>query len=384
MPFTKEQKKAYRLKRKQEEALKQQQEGQKLQALSPPNKELKRPYQPKHLGNNKVDYGGHQKALNFPMKDVPRGELQLALKGEATSMHNNSLDEANVKRIGDLSIGLVYEGDWKQKSHLAGNGEKQMCDKSQKYLEFLLHVKEMLWPKVHETLKHLMDDSMRVNILCGAQTLPHTDSYRGNTPNFLYIVPDPKIEPGWLCYDRFPRFKVSVVKMAGQYYIPHSYSHASDEVRCIGCHPSIANKPIFYVFKSGAIDSMEAVGDLPYGVVGWKANGEIQVVPEFEDVCLYTKPLIFWTVSWNELVEEALKKPAKKPTRRIVKLQATGKWHEFRAYTYRHWWAGNHIVERYHVFFRTIREVPTSSNLVRNGKRINYIDGRTSPTSVIH
>jgi hypothetical protein len=155
-------------------------------------------------------------------------------------------------------------------------------------------------------------------------------------------------------------------------------------VRCIGCHPSIANKPIFYVFKSGAIDSMEAVGDLPYGVVGWKANGEIQVVPEFEDVCLYTKPLIFWTVSWNELVEEALKKPAKKPTRRIVKLQATGKWHEFRAYTYRHWWAGNHIVERYHVFFRTIREVPTSSNLVRNGKRINYIDGRTSPTSVIH
>jgi hypothetical protein len=45
----------------------------------------------------------------------------------------------------------------------------------------------------------------------------------------------------------------------------------------------------------------------------------------------------------------------------------------FDAWRYRHWWVGNHMVVRYHAFFRSIRQTPTSSNVVRKGKRINYI-----------
>ena len=373
MAWSKEQKKAHRAKRKMEQALQEREMGKQMLDLSPPNSELKKPYKKKDVGVTKKDYGGHQKALNFPLQDPPKGELQLALCGEATSMHNNTL-EGLVKRIGDLTIGLVYEGDWKAKSKYAGNGKKKRCDTSERYLSFLLHVKKMLEPKVDQTLKLLIDDSLRVNILCGARTLAHTDSFRGNTPNFLYIVPNPQEEAGWLCYDKFPRFKVSVVQMHGQYYIPHSYSQASDEVRCIGVNPFDPRKPIFYIFNSQAIDAMEPFGDLSYGVVGWLKNGDIQVVPEYEGVCLYTKPLIFQTYKWEQVIEHARAQPANKPRKRIVSLKNTGTWMQFRAYTYRHWWVGNHMVQCYHAFFRTVREVPTSSNVIRKGSRINYLD----------
>jgi hypothetical protein len=374
MAWTAEKKRQVRAKRKAEQAQKEIEFGRKMILLSPTNSELKKPYSKEHVGKTKVDYGGHQKALNFPLPDPEMGEVQLALVGDPTSMHNtnNSIDSV-VNRIGDLSIGLVYEGDWKAKSKYAGKGVRKMCLKSEQYLDFLLHVKEMLHPMVHSTLQLLMDDSLRVNILCGARTLAHTDSYRGNTPNMLYIVGNPKEEPGWLCYDPFPRFKVSVVKIKGHYFIPHSYSEASNEVRCIGAHPNKPNKVFFYIFQSNVIDCMEPVGDLPYGVVGWKANGDIQVVPEYEGVCLYTKPLIFQTYKWDYVLRDAFANPAVKPWKRIVRLDLTDRWMQFQAYTYRHWWTGNNMVVRYHAFFRTVREVPTSSNVIRKGNRINYI-----------
>ena len=372
MAWTKEQKKANRAKKRKEESQKQQTMGEKMIQLAPPNHELNKPLPKKDLNNNRKAYGGHQKALNFPMEDI------VSLKGPPITMEDNHPAPGSLK-IGDLTIGLVYEGDWKAKSKYAGKGERTMCETSEKYLDFLLHVKQMLVPLVDQTLKLWMDESMRVNVLYGANTLAHTDSYRGNTPNFAYIVDNPHGKPGWLCYDKFPRFKVSVVKMNGQYYIPHGYSQASDEVRCIGSDPKDPTKPIYYVFESSAIDSMEPVGNLPYGVVGWKANGDIQVVPEYEGVCLYQKPLTFLTWKWKQVIEEALANPvANKPRKRIVKLDATGKWMEFRAYIYRHWWCGNPMVLRYHAFFRTIREVPTSSNIIRKGSRINFIDAKNS------
>ena len=140
---------------------------------------------------------------------------------------NLQLSVADAK-IGSLSIGLVYEGDWKAKSRLAGKGTSTMCKLSQQHIDFLMLVKEMLLPKLHPTLQILVDDTMRLNILRGANTLAHTDSFRGNTPNFAYIHKEKGIEPGYLCYDNFPVFKYSVVEMLGQKFIPHSYSQASN------------------------------------------------------------------------------------------------------------------------------------------------------------
>jgi hypothetical protein len=201
---------------------KRKQMGNELKRLAPPVNALNKPYKKKHVGLSTVDYGGHQKALNFPFpEDFSKGEIQLAMAtgGElpqTETMHFKkaikSVKDAIVNlvdRVGTLTIGLVYEeGDWKRDSKIAGKGERVMCKQSEKYLSFLLQVKEMLLlhPLIHWTVKLNIDECLRVNILCGAMTLSHTDSFRGNTPTALYICSG-QHEPGYLMYDRYPEFK---------------------------------------------------------------------------------------------------------------------------------------------------------------------------------
>ena len=42
-----------------------------------------------------------------------------------------------------------------------------------------------------------------------------------------------------------------------------------------------------------------------------------------------------------------------------------------------HWWVGNNMFLRIHAFFRTMRQPPSSSNVICKGNIINYIDART-------
>ena len=121
-----------------------------------------------------------------------------------------------------LSIGLAYDGDWKASSKIAGNGIKTMCDTSQKHIKFLEVVRDMLSALVNPSLAALMNKTLRVTIMRGARTLGHTNSFRGNTPNFLF-VPQPAsgVEPGWLAYETFPKFKSSVVQLDGHLFTPH-------------------------------------------------------------------------------------------------------------------------------------------------------------------
>lgn len=370
-----------------------------LKSLAPPVDKFNRPYQKKNVGVSTVDYGGHQKALNFPFPDdFSHGEVQLALASggelpQAERMHCQKKNDSVAKnaivnlveRVGTLTIGLVYEGDWKRDSKTAGKGQRVMCKQSEKYLSFLLQVKEMLLdhPNIHSTVKLNIDECLRVNALYGARTLRHTDSFKGNTPNALFIRSGNQ-EPGYLLYDRFPEFKSSVVKIsvgaAGyKYFVPHSYSEASDEIRCIGENPNKPGFPIFYIFPSSMIDAMEPVGKLGFAVVGWKANGKIQVVDDSGECTIYRAPLTFNEYTWAQLLyfaeENARMHPEqrKKPFIRIVILSKTDTWMVFDAWRYRHWWEGNHMVIRYHAFFRSIRQTPTSSNIIRKGKRLNYI-----------
>jgi len=109
-------------------------------------------------------------------------------------------------------FGLCYEGDWKAKSRIAGNGKRVVkrvfCLDSEKWISFLKEIEQQICRILHPTLRIVINETMRVNVLCGAVTLAHTDSFWGNTPNLLYIVWEKGIEPGSLVYDLFPRFKV--------------------------------------------------------------------------------------------------------------------------------------------------------------------------------
>ena len=212
MPLTPEQKRLSRQKKKQKILDDVARLGKLLIQLAPTQSNLRTPLKPELLGTA-MDHGGHQRALNFP----------------------DNVDSL-VGKVGDLSIGMVCDGHWKELSKIAGKGIKPRCNKSEKFLEFLKVVKEMLIPLLHrkkrwDNLDSLIDSSLRVTVLLGASTLPHTDSYRGNTPNCVYISKTQNEEPGFLVYATFPKFKSSVVTIDGQHYVPHSYSDAGNEVR---------------------------------------------------------------------------------------------------------------------------------------------------------
>ena len=126
---------------------------------------------------------------------------------------------------------------------------------------------------------------------------------------------------------------------------------------------------------------MQPYGDLPWGIVGWKANGKLQVIPFKQPHQLYTSPLKFFEVTWEDLVLEAGKthnRVHKKPRYRIIKLDKYNEWQLFMAWQCRHWWDDNNMLFRIHGFFRTMRQPPSSSNVIRRGNRINYVDATTS------
>jgi hypothetical protein len=114
-----------------------------------------------------------------------------------------------LKKMGDLSISLYYEGDWKAKLRMSGNGKRVFCPDSEKWMSFLKEIERQIHRTLHPTLRILIDETRRVNLLCGALTLAHNDSFRA-TP-LTYIVWEKGIEPGWLVYNLFPRFKMSFV-----------------------------------------------------------------------------------------------------------------------------------------------------------------------------
>ena len=106
MPWTAEQKREARKKRKAEKELADKDLSVRLMELRPPENKLKTPYKQKDLGKSLVDYGGHQKALNFVMpKDAQQVQMSLqshipsSSKGKAVSVLSNqsSMAEEEVR-----------------------------------------------------------------------------------------------------------------------------------------------------------------------------------------------------------------------------------------------------------------------------------------------
>ena len=365
--------------------------SKKLKFASPPPNERKKPIS-KDKHSSKEDFGGHQRALNFFSEAPPEiyntvkasksKEVQLSISGEAEAMSGKSAED---QKIGTMVLGLAYEGNWKANSKTAGNGEHKTCKVSRKYMNFLLIVLESLQKQMDKDLYAIAHDCLRMNIIFGANTLGHTDAYKGNTPNYLYIAQDrPDQECGCLVYDNFPKFKSSVVMIDNRYYIPHSWSQAADRCICYTEDPQKPGCPKFIMFKSNIIDAMQPVYDLPYGIIG-KDKDKLQALPFAEPHRIICKPINkkFTYLTWDEIISEARAaaekataegKPPKKPRNRIRSLDKVNEWQAFSAWQYRHWWVGEPKTLRYHVFFRTVRENPNGTNVQTTGKRINYID----------
>ena len=81
MPFTKEQKREGRKKKKLEEQQKIAALGAEMIAEAPPMSMLKKPIPKKDLDKPGYDHGGHQKALNFVMPEETQ-QFMMSLQGD--------------------------------------------------------------------------------------------------------------------------------------------------------------------------------------------------------------------------------------------------------------------------------------------------------------
>jgi hypothetical protein len=276
-------------------------------------------------GNSRTDYGGRNAALNFPETPPPR------------------------ETVGTLSIGRRYENGQKETAF-----GKVTCLNSERYAPFMDLVAKSL-----SLISNFPQDYLRVNLISGAATLPHTDSLRGLAPNYV-MFHDPG---GAITWKTFPMFRCSVVTLHGRLYIPMGYS----EIKGL----KLYGRPIHdgskgaqkFLFPKEALDDLEPYGNLNCAIVGIRA-GKLQYLPFNEGYKVYNSPTRLPTTQLDRILlsAEARRVPTK-PRQTVRHLDKIHEWQKFEGWKYIHFFSGTNIcARRTHVFFRPIREVPTGTN----------------------
>jgi hypothetical protein len=313
-----------------------------------PHNEL-RVLKPHAVGKTNEDYGGKYSILNFCMEE-PR------IKGT---------------RCGQASMGWMYEADQKMVTHPGHT----RCNVSKRNLSYLSAIRQSLLSKVDPTMLQLdkdrnlsIMDTMRVSAVRGAKTLAHTDSLRGITPSYVMFHEN----GGCLRIRRFPAFRSSVVLFMGKPFVPFSFS-ATDGLQLLGFSDDLKSAQRFE-FPSSALEMLTPFGELSCAVVGIKAC-KLQVIYFCDKFKIISTPAALPLMSMSELVAMASSNRNLMPRMIWWPLTATHYWHAFESWRYIHCWsnASDHLVARTHVFFRPLRQVPTSANYIRVGKRKNYI-----------
>ena len=274
--------------------------------------------------DNKDNYGLHGNTLNF------------------------KLAETHKVKCGSCSMGRYENG------HLERKYNRLYPEKSLQHLKFLDAVRRHLETEFPEHKGEL--DYMRVNCVQGAQSIEHTDTMRGVTPNFVFIKPGSNFQ---LRVRQFPLFKNSVVKYCGEPYIPHQHKE-SVGLTMIG---RFRGKLCFLVFPPKVIDMVEPYGNLPNCVVVGVHGEKLQVVPSQYSVhhTTRTMPLI----EFDEAVAMASQNRSVKPRylfRYIKNEENCTKEHLWNK-AHRHQIGSNHDCCRFYAFFRPVREETPSARL---------------------
>jgi hypothetical protein len=282
-------------------------------------------------GVSHIDYGGHNWTLNCTH---PSG--------------------------GKLTIGLCYEND--QKSQATGS---PICKNSKKYLSLLKLIESSI--KQFTKIDH-PTTFLRVQFLYGGYTQKHTDSFRGNW--YSYIMAFDVVGGYDLTIIMFPNFRTSVVEVSGSNYIPLSYSSQNGFLAIT----FEANQPMKRVIlHPDAYQTCEPVGDFDFIVVGVKADGRIQVAPLGYNYAATPKDYGHLT---QEQASRRMTEKRTQPYHMFKSFNKVGIWNQFVPWQHIHWLSSGKDVRRVSVFFRPLREVPTSNNFIYKEGKQNWEDRR--------
>jgi hypothetical protein len=300
------------------------------------------------VGCTNKDYGGRTASLNFP--------------------------SAAPAKVGHLIVGLMYDTDQKVCTYGLPNGRK-CCHMSVACHAYIAAVKTSFLASFPTRVMGDALGTLRVSAIVGAHTLCHTDSFRGRTDNYLLCH-------GTGCKLRvynFPHFHCCVVSLKGHLFIPMGYSERKQSLRMYGIDPTDSSKAAKFEFLNvdKYLRDLHPIGRLPFVVVGIK-QGLLQI--DNSPVCFATtstiaSPSSYQSISFRTAIDVA-RNPvnAFPPSRKTYyDTGAMDKWTSFPAWMLRHEFIGNNpMCRRTQVFFRCLRQLPTSENYIRAGQR-NFI-----------
>jgi hypothetical protein len=257
-----------------------------------------------------------------------------------------------------LTIDFYYENDKKRVAY-----GTPMCQNSRKYL-FLLNLIESSI-KESTNIDH-PTTFLRAQFLYGAYTQKYTDSFRGNW--YSYIM---TFDEGYeLSILLFPNFRTSVVEVSGSNYISLSYSPQNGFLAIT----FQVNLPMKRVIRHpDAYLTCKPVGDFDFVVVGVKTNGSIQVAPW--GYHYRASPTKYDDMTQEQASLELTVKTTK-PKELFKTFEKLEGWNKFVPWQHIHWLSSGNNVRRVSIFFRPLREVPTSNNFTYKEGKQNWEDLR--------
>ena len=287
------------------------------------------------LCDTNINYGGHQLSLGFDLAGDETMEDQV---------------------VGTRSLGLRYENE-----HTVRLRGREMCQFSEKHLLFLKLIHSSLYYK-YPKLRKITKEYMRVNLVAGAKTSPHTDTMRGATPNFFMVEApeDDNTVPFCLQVRKFPNFKTSVVLLEGKLFIPHKQKRS--HLILIGFKN---DNPHYYVYPTETIEKVEPYGDIDGHIVVGIKEKKLQLMSDRYEVHETTKDMRLLTM--EQVIEIAKRNPAIKPKPLFSYHSEPEVWHSFVGWKHSHnlLKGSDYRKRRIHVFYRPVRE-ETSSARLRN------------------
>jgi hypothetical protein len=223
--------------------------------------------------------------------------------------------------------------------------------------------------------------------MVGNKSKAHIDSCRGCSPNGVMTHG----EGGMLMLKRYVEFKSSVVFYKGKhcpegdYFIPFNLNAAGDELMMIGRDPRDEDKVVWYLANSEVVNQLLPVGRIKHVALGIR-NGMVLTVP-FSDLSYtpegYRSNKSLEEMEFGKLVKQSERRNFAYSEEYLreekMKVYALGtvphKWYWFYGWKHMHWYEGNEMVPRTHIFMRLCDENISGAN--RPGKNRYFEDWRT-------
>ncbi len=196
------------------------------------------------------------------------------------------------------------------------------------------------------------------------------------------------------CSKCWKAFRTSVVSLGVDLFIPFKFSEVEDQLVMIGpgkgsiSHLSKHSfgkrkKPCgsatFFEFPSHVLDDLKPFGHLNVAVLGLK-KGRLQTIPFLNAMdfagLTFSSPNSATMMDWTCAVTQAMSNRQSEtimlePPRQIGNVSNT--WHRFFGWRFIHWFDGDPLAERTHVFFRFVKETNSGGCLATGRGKPNHV-----------